>query len=137
MRFLPRLTLAPSRGMPMRRAPLALGIACVLLAGVLLGARTTRAHRPPAGTRVSLAEHTSSGHTAAALPASLQRLASRVIGASEHSLWVSHHGDFLSASDGGVASTFSRSGISVRAGSGFLALKLLGIGHGEIGRAHV
>ncbi len=110
--------------------PLALAIASLLSAAVLFGALGTDVHQRPAGSRLSLAEHTRGGHTAAALPASLQTLASRLIGASERSLWISHHHDFLSASGGGVASTYGRSGISVRAGSGFLALKLLGIGHG-------
>ncbi len=126
---------SPSPSALMRQASPALSVAGLLLAALLFGVLAHSAHQRAVGGRPSPAEHTSSGHGAAALPASLQMLASRVIGASEHGSWVAHHRAFLSASGGGVASTFSRSGISVRAGSGLLTLKLLGIGHGgRLGR---
>jgi hypothetical protein len=117
-------------GTAIRRAPAALAIVCLLVAALLLGelASGTGTRLPAAPSR---AERVRGGPSNAALPPSLQTLASKVIGSSDGSLWVDRHGDLLSASGGGLATTFAGSGISVRAVTGLLELDLVGVGHGR------
>ncbi len=122
--------VAARRAPAIRRAPAALAIACLLAAalvlGELVGGSGTRLRAAP-----SRAERVPGGASSAALPPSLQMVASQAIGHSDASLWVERHGGLLSASGGGLVTTFAGSGVSVRAGAGLLGLELVGVGHGR------
>jgi hypothetical protein len=118
------------RAPAIRRAPAALAIGCLLVAALVLG-ELAGGSGPRLPAAASRAERVSRRPSNAALPPALQTVASNVIGSSDASLWVERHRGLLSASGGGLATTFAGSGISVRAGAGLLELDLVGVGHGR------
>ena len=69
--------------------------------------------------------------SATVMPISLAPAASTSIGASDRSFWPVRHGSSLIARAGGVQSTFSASGATLRTARGTLGLSLAGVGRGH------